>query len=230
MRVMLVDDERLARSELRRLLAAHAQVEIVAEAANGQEALALYADTRPDVVFLDIEMPGMRGLDLACALDGEARLVFCTAYPNFAVDAFDLQAVDYLVKPVAPARLAQTLARLGEAGTDYLPDDHRVLLKRGDHYCLVRLGEVQRLDSADNYVQLTTPTGRFLLQGSLARLAARLDPRYFFQASRSTVVRFDAIVSLSGDVGLGLTAHLADGSEVAVSRRQAKRLRERFSL
>ncbi|WP_374352365.1 LytR/AlgR family response regulator transcription factor [Chitinimonas sp.] len=229
MRIMLVDDERLARAELRRLLAPYA-VEIVAEAADGLSALQAYAQARPDVLFLDIDMPGMSGIELACALDGQAHIVFCTAYAEFASKAFDLQAADYLVKPVEPARLAQTMARLQAGASSYLPDEHRLLLRRGDQLHLLRLGDVLRFDSAGNYVQLTSASGRYLLAGSLARLLPRLDPQRFLLASRGTVCRFDAITSLSDEGGSALSLHLSNGEQIALSRRQAKVLRERFTL
>jgi two-component system LytT family response regulator len=230
MRVMLVDDERLARTELRRLLASYSGVEIVAEVADGPSALANYAELRPDVVFLDVEMPGMSGLEVACALEGQTHIVFCTAFSQFASQAFDLNAADYLVKPVVPARLAQTVARLQCAVTSYLPESHRVLLKRGERLHLVALASIRRFDAVGNYIQLSTPDGQFLMAGSLSKLEPRLDPAIYFRTGRSNIVRYDAIASIECDVGRGLLLKLVDGEEVPVSRRQAQLLRDRFTL
>lgn len=234
LRLLLVDDERLARAELRRLLAAHADVEVVGEASNGEEALALQAQLRPDALLLDVQMPEQDGLAVARALDAQARIIFCTAHASFAVEAFDLNALDYLVKPVAAERLAQALQRLRaeleQRNSPYLPDQHRVLLRRGEHMALIRLGDIALIESRDNYLELHTPQGVFLLPGSLTRLLPRLDPQRYQQISRQALVRLDAIARLQHSVEAGLQLQLHSGSWWAVSRRQSQALRQRFSL
>jgi two-component system LytT family response regulator len=233
-RTLIVDDERLARAELKRLLAAHPQIEIVAEAEHAQSALKALADLQPDLAFLDIQMPGMSGLQLAEQIDDRCQFVFCTAFDSFAIDAFGLNALDYLVKPVEPERLARTLARVQprEAGgaTSTLPMDHGLLLKFGESARIVRLSEIERFDSVGNHAAVRTRHGVAYVLSSLNRIEQRLDPAHFCRVNRSCLLRLDAICSLQPDLGHGLLAILADGSEVEVSRRAAQQLRARMAL
>lgn len=230
-RVLIVDDERLARAELRRLLGAHADVQIVGEAENAAQALSLVVAEVPDVAFLDIQMPETDGLTVAAELAGRVRFVFCTAYDSFAIDAFGLNAVDYLVKPVAPERLAATLERLRRTpvGGATLPYDHGVLLQFGERARVVRLREIDRFESVGNHARVHCAHGRAWLHRSLNRIEPRLDSNYFFRVSRSDILRLDAIVAIEQDVGSGSIATLADGSQVEVSRRQAQLLRTRMA-
>lgn len=231
-RTLLVDDERLARAELRRLLRAHPQVEIVGEAEYAEQALERIAELKPDLAFLDIQMPGMNGLALAAELEERCQFVFCTAFDRFAIDAFGLNALDYLVKPVEPERLARTLARVrprSEADAPAsLPMDHPLLLKFGEAARIVRLAEIDRFESVGNHAAVYTPHGKSFLLSSLGRIEQRLDPNQFFRVSRSDILRLDAIRSLEPDVSGGLLARLGNGSEVEVSRRQAQLLRARL--
>jgi two-component system LytT family response regulator len=232
LRTVLVDDERLARLELRRLLAVHPQVEIIGEAANGDDALALINAQQPDLAFLDVRMPGMDGLALAAQIDQRCQFVFCTAYDSYAIDAFGLQALDYLVKPVVPERLARTLervsARRDQMSTPVLPMDHGLLLKFGERSRIIRLYEIDRILSIGNHAAVHSKHGVAYVLSPLARIEARLDPQHFCRVSRSCILRLDAIRSLDADVGSGLIATLADGSTVDVSRRAAMQLKARF--
>lgn len=229
LRVVIVDDERLARAELRRLLAVHPQVEIVGEAEDADTALSLIREQRAELAFLDIQMPGMNGLQLAAELDSACQFVFCTAFDSFAIDAFGLNALDYLVKPVVPERLAQTLARVktqdAATHTPTLPMDHPLLLKFGEAARIVRLRDIHRFESIGNHAAVYTPHGRAFLLSSLSRIEQRVDPAYFFRISRADIVRLDAIIELQADIQPGLIARLIDGSEVKVSRRQAQLLK-----
>jgi two-component system LytT family response regulator len=230
-RTLLVDDERLARAELRRLLGAHPQVEIVAEAEHADAALAALDQHQPELAFLDIRMPGISGLQLAADIEDRCQFVFCTAYDSFAIDAFGLNALDYLVKPVDPERLARTLARVqprSAGATMALPMEHGLLLKFGDSARIVRLREIDRFDSVGNHAAVHTPHGLAYVLSSLSRIEQRLDPAHFFRVNRSCILRLDAIRSLEPDVGAGLVARLANGSEVEVSRRAAQQLRARM--
>jgi two-component system LytT family response regulator len=227
-RTLLVDDERLARAELRRLLGAHPQVEIVAEAEHADAALAALDQHQPELAFLDIRMPGISGLQLAAEIEDRCQFVFCTAYDSFAIDAFGLNALDYLVKPVDPERLARTLARVQprSAGAAVaLPMEHGLLLKFGDSARIVRLRDIDRFDSVGNHAAVHTPHGLAYVLSSLSRIEQRLDPAHFFRVNRSCILRLDAIRSLEPDVGQGLIARLANGTEVEVSRRAAQQLR-----
>ncbi|PIQ38611.1 MAG: DNA-binding response regulator [Lysobacterales bacterium CG17_big_fil_post_rev_8_21_14_2_50_64_11] len=226
-RTLIVDDERLARAELKRLLAAHPQVEVVGEADDAQHALHLLATLTPDLAFLDIQMPGMSGLALAEEIEDRCQLVFCTAYNSFAIDAFGLNALDYLVKPVVPERLARTLDRVRprqhSGAPVYLPNDHGLLLKFGECARIVRLHDINRFQSIGNHAAVYTAHGRSFLLSSLNRIEQRLDPAHFFRVSRSDILRLDAIQRFELDIGL--IAYLVDGSAVAVSRRQAQVLK-----
>lgn len=231
-RTLLVDDERLARAELRRLLDAHPQIEIIGEAADAEQALALIGELGPDLVFLDIQMPGSSGLQLAAEIEDRCLFVFCTAFDSFAIDAFGLNALDYLVKPVEAERLARTLARLpagsGANEAPTLPMDHGLLLKFGESARIVRLREIDRFDSVGNHAAVHTRHGVAHVLSSLNRIEKRLDPAHFFRVNRSCILRLDAIVQLDPDVGYGLVARLRDGSEIDVSRRAAQQLRARM--
>lgn len=229
-RALLVDDERLARAELRRLLGAHPDVEIVGEADNAASALELVTTQAPDVAFLDIQMPETSGLALAAELAGRTRFVFCSAFDSYALDAFGLNAVDYLVKPVVPERLASTLERLRQGGPapEVLPYDHGLLLRFGEQARIVRLREIDRFESVGNHARVHSAYGRSWLQASLNRIEQRLDPNWFFRVSRSDILRLDAIMAIEPDVGTGSIATLPDGSQVAVSRRQAQLLKQRM--
>jgi two-component system LytT family response regulator len=231
-RTLLVDDERIARAELRRLLAPHSQVEIVGESGNAEEALTAIDALKPDLVFLDIQMPGSSGLQLAEIIEDRCQFVFCTAFDSFAIDAFGLNAVDYLVKPVEPERLARTLARVKPpdvaTGPATLPMEHGLLLKFGESARIVRLHEIDRFESVGNHAAVYTTRGKAFVLSSLNRIEQRLDPLHFFRVSRSCILRLDAIASLEPDVGYGLIARLRDGIEVEVSRRAAQQLRARM--
>ena len=230
-RTLLVDDERIARVELRRLLKPHERVEIVGEAENAATALAAIEQQRPDLVFLDIQMPGSSGLQVAEQIEDRCQFVFCTAFDSFAIDAFGLNALDYLVKPVDPERLARTLARVhtdDTPGPSTLPMDHGLLLKFGESARIVRLNEIDRIESVANHAAVHSAQGVAYVLSSLSRIEQRLDPAHFFRVSRSCILRLDAIESLEPDVGYGLIACLIDGSHVEVSRRAAQTLRSRM--
>jgi two-component system LytT family response regulator len=233
-RTLLVDDERLARAELRRLLAVHPHIEIVGEATHAQEALAALEQLRPDLAFLDIQMPGMSGLQLAEHIEDRCQFVFCTAFDSFAIDAFGLNALDYLVKPVEPERLARTIARVrppeSQATVATLPMEHGLLLKFGESARIVRLREIERFESVGNHAAVYTPHGQSFVLSSLNRIEQRLDPAHFFRVNRGCILRLDAIRSLEPDVGQGLVARTASGVEIEVSRRAAQQLRARMAL
>lgn len=249
LRAVLVDDERLARVELRRLLAEHPEVEVVGEAADAPAARDLLAalaeaGTPPDVLFLDIQMPGETGFDLLASLEAvPPAVVFVTAYDEHALRAFEVSALDYLVKPVAPARLAAAVARLepadeAPAETDrqpptasgHLTADDRVFVKDGDRLHFVRLGDVRLFESEGNYVRLYVGGETPLVLRSLNALEERLDPAVFFRASRQHLLNLEHVTGLEDWFGGALRATLEGGETVELSRRAAQRFRERTSL
>lgn len=248
-KTLIVDDERLARAELKRLLSVHPNIEIVGEAASAAEARELLDTLDVDLVFLDIQMPEVSGLELAASLHSSLQFVFCTAFNSFALDAFALNALDYLVKPLDPARLAKTLQRFrpleqpeqnqpqqaspaNQSATNqenYLPDQHGLLLKFGELNRIVRLNEISRFESIGNHTAIYTSFGKTYLHSSLSKIESRLDPQYFFKASRADIVRLDAIKQLEPGIGSGtMLAILKDGAEIEVSRRQMQSLKQTF--
>jgi len=231
---MIVDDERLARAELLRLLRAHPEVEVVGEAANAAQAEALLARLRPEVLLLDVAMPGGDGFALLEQLEDVPAVVFTTAYDHFALRAFEVSAVDYLVKPIVPARLAAALAkvaaRLAAAPRPALAADRQIFVRDGERCWFVRLRDIALLESEGNYTRLRFGAERPLLLRSLNQLERRLDPELFFRASRRHLVNLEAIEGLDPWVNGGLRARLRGGLEVELSRRQALRFQERLRL
>lgn len=234
MRALLVDDERLARRELRRLLASHPEVDIVGEAADAEAAREAIEELDPDLIFLDVQMPGETGFDLLESLDHVPRVIFCTAFDEYALRAFEVSALDYLVKPVEPGRLARSLERvsaLPDAGDDpKLGRHHRVFLKDGERCWLVELGEVRLFEAADHHTQVHLAEDAPLIPRSLSELEDRLDPREFFRANRSQIVNLESVRSIHPWFGGRLMARLDGGHEVVLSRRRAREFRERMSV
>jgi len=233
MKALIVDDERLARAELRRLLAAYPEIEIVGEAQNGEEALALVAKLTPGLLFLDIQMPGLGGFDVLERLDDMPQVIFTTAYDQYAIQAFEVSALDYLLKPIVPARLAAALAKLRprtEAAHAARPRLERVFVRDGDRCWIVNLPEIFLLESEGNYTRVCFAAERPLIRRSLNVMEEQLDPALFFRANRQQIVNLKWIEKLDLSIAGGLTATLRGGRTVEMSRRQSIRLREVMSL
>lgn len=233
MKAIIVDDERLARAELRRLLAAHPEITIVAEARNGTEALDQIRSLVPDVIFLDVQMPGMSGFDLLERLDEPPQVIFTTAFDQHAVQAFEANALDYLLKPIAPERLAAAVRRLRARTTapaSSRPALDRVFVRDGGRCWLVRVADIVLLESEGNYTRLYFDSNKPLIPRSLTALEERLDPAVFFRASRRHIVNLHAIERVDPGVADNLVATLRDGRRVEMSRRQSARLREVLAL
>jgi two-component system LytT family response regulator len=222
MRALVVDDEPLARRELGRLLAAFPAVQVVGEAGNIDEARERIEALTPDVVFLDIQMPGGTGFDLLAQLDRLPRIVFTTAY-------------DYLLKPVEPERLATAIRKIQEssprvaatAGTAPL---EQLFIKDGPRCWFVPLRQVSLLTSEGNYVRLHWGQERPLLGRSLSSIEQKLDPRQFFRANRAQIINLEFIQQVEAGEGGRLYVQLRDGPEIEVSRRQAREFKERTTI
>jgi two-component system LytT family response regulator len=223
MKAVIIDDERVARRELRRLLSAHSEVEIVAEAANGEEALDLIQKHQPDLIFLDIEMPGMSGFDLLDRLRDVPDIIFTTAYDQHALKAFEVNALDYLLKPIAPSRLAGALQRVRGRGAQL---KGQIFLREGEKCWIVRVEDIEILESEGNYTRVFFKRERPLIAGSLAVFEHRLDPANFFRASRKHVINLNGIQSTEWDAGGNLLVTMRCGEVVALSRRQSAQLRK----
>lgn len=233
MKALLVDDERLARSGLRRLLSPHEDVVIVGEAANADEALSQIRRLQPDVVFLDVEMPGRNGLEMLQELEDLPAVVFTTAYQEYAVRAFEVSALDYLLKPIAAERLDAALDKLRKITSPKNSDsrhDRRVFVRDGERCWIIALEEIRLLESEGNYTRVYFGGNRPLIYKSLNALETRLDPAIFFRTSRSHIVNLRDIQSLETQVEGGLVAMLTGGLKIGISRRQSRKLRELMSL
>jgi len=236
LRVLLVDDEAPARARLRQILSERADVAVVGEAEDGVQALERIQELAPDVVFLDIQMPGCSGLEVAASLGpGRPAVIFCTAFDQHAVDAFELKAVDYLLKPVTRARLDSALSRVAvpaateagaagdEAGRE--PDlpagpPARFLARRGARYLVVPIADVLAFSFDEGQTRLHTATETLLMQPTLAQLLRRLDPARFFPVSRTVVVHLEHVREAKPHTdGTGVVT-LSNGAAVDVSRRR----------
>lgn len=228
MKALIVDDERIARQELRRLLARHADIEIAGEAQNAQEALDLIPKLAPDVVFLDVQMPEMTGFEMLARLEDVPQIIFTTAYDEYALRAFEVSALDYLLKPVAPARLAAAVARLKPRSAP--PRLEQVFVRDGERCWLVRVADIFLLESEGNYTRLCFKKERPLIPRSLAALEARLDAAVFFRANRSQVVNLKWVETVEAGPAGNLIITLRTGDSVPASRRQSAALKEALSL
>jgi len=234
MKVIIVDDEPPARREMRRLLAEFPWIEIVGEAGSVAEAETLVEELHPELIFLDIQMPGGSGFDLLSRLEHVPQVVFTTAHDEHAVRAFEVNALDYLLKPIDPRRLASTLERVQSAGAMSASRGGSVLeqlfVRDGSRCWFVPLREVQLLTSEGNCVRLSWGKIRPLLGRSLAAIEQRLDPTYFFRANRRQIINLKFIESMEAGVNGRLHAQLRDGPEIEISRRQARLFRALTSV
>ena len=241
-RTLLIDDEQPARERLKQLLSAHADVEIVGEADDGVQAAEQIAALSPDLVLLDIQMPGASGLDVAASL-GKPRpaVIFCTAFDQYAVDAFELSALDYLLKPVNRARLAAAIDRVRAAtpapGRDRAIENltqatgmapTRFLAKRGNRFRVVPAGDVVAFTFVDGITHLLTATEQLSMQPTLASLARRLDSENFFQVSRNAIIRLDAVKEAKPFTDGTGEILLSNGQTMIVARRRWRALLDRL--
>jgi len=237
MNVAIVDDERLARDELRRLLQSHPDVVIAVEAATIDEAVDRLTVTEVDLLLLDIQMPGGTGFDLLERLERVPRVIFTTAYDAFAVRAFEVNALDYLMKPVHPDRLAAALDRVrgalvasGDAGAEPPQRLEHVFVRDGERCWLIPVTAIALFESEGNYTRVHFGSERPLIRRSLNVLEEQLDPAMFFRAGRKEIVNLKWIDKVDITVAGGLCVTLRGGRTVEMSRRQSTRLREILSL
>ena len=242
MKALLIDDERLARNELRRLLVAHPDIEIVGEAVDVEDAAAKVAALKPGLLFLDVQMPGADGFSLLERLEPPLpAVIFTTAYDEFAVKAFEFNALDYLLKPVDPNRLIAALERLRHhesAGPGAGPGgpparlalEDKVFVREGDRCWFVAVKNIRLLESEGNYTRLHFDDHKPQLFRSLTAMEERLDPRSFFRANRKQVINLTWVEGIEPWFSGGLLVKLKGGLTIELSRRQAQDFRERMSL
>jgi two-component system, LytTR family, response regulator len=240
MKALLIDDERLARNELRKLLSAFPEIQIVGEAAQAKQAREQIAALKPDLLFLDVQMPGETGIEFLESLEPPVpQVVFTTAYDEFAVKAFELNALDYLLKPVDPARLAAAVDRLRRPKQESVPKQQptsslkagdRVFVREGERCWFVEVGQIRLLESEGNYTRVHFGEAQPQLFRSLNAMEERLDPKFFFRANRRQIINISWIDRIEPWFSSGLLVHLKGGAKIELSRRQAQEFRERMSL
>lgn len=239
MRVLVIDDERLARQELKKLLKKHQEIEIVGEAANADEGIAMIHEKKPDLIFLDIHMPGKSGFELLEELDDVPRVIFVTAYDEYAIDAFKINALDYLLKPVEPKLLSSAIDKIFNITTtlnkipnsvEKLTENSQIFLKDGDKCWFVTLKDVRMFESEGNYVRVFFNNYKPLILKSLNNLEKKLDDNTFFRANRKFIINLSWIESIENWFSGGLLVKLKGGETVEVSRRQAARFKDMMSL
>ena len=235
-----MDDERLARKELMKLLEDHPMIEVIGEAVNADEANQMVNDLNPDLLFLDIQMPGKTGFQLLEELDSVPFVVFTTAYDEFALKAFEVNALDYLLKPIQPERLSETITKLSEKERAKMvalrgPDkklglNDQVFVKDGDRCWFVGLSNVRMFESDGNYIKVYFDNNRPMIHKSLNALDEKLDERAFFRASRKHIVNLSWVEGIEPWFNGGLMVKLRGGDKVEVSRRQAAKFKDMMSL
>lgn len=244
MRALIVDDERLARKELINLLSQHEHVEIVGEAINVEDAKEKIVSLNPNVVFLDIQMPEKTGFDLLEELDHVPNVIFTTAYDEYALKAFQVNALDYLLKPIEPERLTEALNRLQKKLSDdpkeeneassfsnkKLTLDDQVFVKDGDRCWFVKLSNVKLFESDGNYIKVYFDNFKPMIHKSLNALDERLDEKSFFRASRKHIINLSWVEGIEPWFNGGLVVTLKGGERIEVSRRQAARFKDMMSL
>ena len=238
-RAIIIDDERLARNELKKLLQDFPQVEVVDEAANAAEGIEKIDLLNPDLIFLDIQMPGKTGFDMLQDLDKAPHVIFTTAYDEYALKAFEVNALDYLMKPIEPGRLADALQKLQQAeekdisqagNRGMLTESDQVFVKDGERCWFVKLSEVRLFESVGNYAKVFFGTNKPLILKSLNALEERLDEKTFFRANRKHIVNMRMIDKIEPYFNGGLLLELQGGEKIEVSRRQAVKFKEMMSL
>lgn len=237
-KTIIVDDERLARNELKKILREFPEIEVVDEAVNVPEAIEKIETLKPELVFLDIQMPGNQtGFDLLEVLEYMPKVVFTTAYDEFAIKAFEFNALDYLLKPIEARRLSEaiqkvkkSIVREAESPKQTLGVQDQVFVKDGERCWFVKLGEVRLFESVGNYARVFFGNNRPLILKSLNALEERLDPKVFFRANRKHIINLQMITKMDTHFNGGLKVTLNGGEEIEISRRQAVRFRDTMSL
>ncbi|MDQ6813533.1 MAG: response regulator [Bacteroidota bacterium] len=247
MRTIIIDDERLARNELKKLLQDFGEIEIIDEASNVQEGLEKIEQHNPDLIFLDIQMPGKTGFDLLEELERAPKVIFTTAYDEFALKAFEVSALDYLLKPIEPKRLSDALQKIQQDenvhSSNYngssasaapknglLTEEDQVFVKDGERCWFVKLNEIRLFESVGNYAKVYFGPNKPLILKSLNSLEDRLDDKVFFRANRKHIINMRWIEKIEPYFNGGLLLDLKGGEKIEVSRRQTVKFKEMMSL
>lgn len=236
-KTVIIDDERLAREEVKRALEMHQEFEIIGEASHVDEAITLIEELKPDVLFLDIHMPGKSGFDLLEELTTVPEVVFTTAYDQYAVKAFELNALDYLVKPLREERFSKTiekvkveLAKKEEIKADVLPMHRKIFIKDGEKCHFIPLSEIHFIESLENYARLYFGDQKAMIKRSLNLLEEKLDSTVFFRINRSQIINTQYIKEIHPYFNNKLQITLTTGETLEVSSRQSVKFKNWNSL
>jgi len=237
-KTIIIDDERLARNELKKLLKQHEEIDIIDEAINVNDAIAKINHHNPDLIFLDIQMPGGKtGFDLLELLDYSPIVVFTTAYNEFAIKAFQYNALDYLQKPIDTNRFTETIQKILQkieqtenSGQQKLSEESQVFVKDGEKCWFVKLKEIRLFESVGNYAKVYFGNEKPLILKSLNSLEERLDTKIFFRANRKYIINLQSIQKIDTHINGGLKVTLSGGEEIEISRRQSVKFKDMMSL
>jgi two-component system, LytTR family, response regulator len=247
-KAIIVEDSRLARNELKELVKAWPELEIIGEAENADDAHALITSLKPHLIFLDINMPGKDGFDLLEMLDDVPITVFTTAFDEYAIKSFEYNALDYLLKPISEKRFADAIEKVkakmaapaaqgesqapdtGLRTSDLLHENSQIFIKDGEKCWLVKLSEVQLFEIVGNYTRVYFRDSKPLIYKSLNQVEERLPQHLFFRANRQQVVNLQYIKSVDNWFNGKLRAIMQNGTEVEISRRQSALFKELLSL
>lgn len=236
-KTIIVDDERLAREEVKRALKTHQEFHVVGEASNVDEAIQVIETEQPDIIFLDIHMPEKSGFDLLEELGTVPEVVFTTAYDQYAVKAFELNALDYLVKPLREERFAKTIEKVkheltqkSKATPEVLPMHRKIFIKDGEKCYFVQLSEVRFIESLENYARLYFGEEKAMIKRSLNLIEEKLNPSVFFRANRSQIINTHYIQDIYPHFNNRLQIKLTSGETIDVSSRQSVKFKNWNSL
>jgi two-component system, LytTR family, response regulator len=241
MRTVIIDDERLARKELASMLKGYEEIEIIGECSNADEAIEFINMHKPELIFLDIEMPEKNGFEVIKQIDKNTNVVFVTAYNDYALKAFEVNATDYLLKPVDPERLKESMSKLLQEETvvdetfkerTILRSEDRVFIKDGEKCWFIKVDDIRMFESEGNYIKVYFDKFRPLILKSLNSLEEKLDPATFFRANRKYIVNLRYIKHIESWFNGGLQVTLDDANEtrIEISRRQAVKFKALMSL
>lgn len=236
MNVIIIEDARLARLELVNLLSEHPHITIIAQTGDPDEGIELVKKHQPELLFLDIQMPGKNGFEVLDAVDFTGQVIFTTAYDEYAIRSFDYDAFDYLLKPIEPERLAITISKLNKSQPNQASeppslDIHSsVFIKDGDHCDFVAIKDIFMLESCGHYCHVYYQQHKPVLKKSLNHLLTRLPSSLFFRANRQQIINLKHIINVDFAVNGNLLLTLSSGQEVEASRRYSSQFKQLMSL
>lgn len=242
-KTIIIDDERLAREELKLLLSNHIEIDVIGTAQNGLEGIKICQELSPDLIFLDISMPGMDGFEMLQKMDTIPNVIFVTAYDEFASKAFDIKALDYILKPIDPARLEEAIQKIKlkddfesqinlktDSGNRILTINDHIFIKDGEKTFFIPLSKVRYFESEGNYVKVFFENKRPLILRSLNQLEEQLDHNFFFRANRKFIINVQYISKIENWFNGGLLVELIENEKIEISRRQATKFKDYFSI